>query len=162
MKWALIAFVLVGTLIYGLYSLSVAPSPVRPQIQTETKAESKTETVKNKPKKENTLPPKIVEKWAYIEALENKEVHVKAKEQKLSIRPYLIQCGAYKIAHQADERRAMIAFQGLESTIKESQGKIGIWHRVVLGPYPYKRDAERDRNLLRRNGIEPCEIWFWE
>lgn len=154
MKWALIAFVLVVTLSYGLYALSISPSPAL--------LEPQTETTPNKPKKEKNLPPKIVEKWSYIEALENKEVHVKAKEQKASSRPYLMQCGAYKLASQANERKVMIAFQGLESSIKESKGKKGIWHRVVLGPYSFKREAERDRNLLRKNKIEPCEIWFWE
>ncbi|MFC1503610.1 cell division protein, partial [Pseudomonadota bacterium] len=27
---------------------------------------------------------------------------------------------------------------------------------------PQKRKAESDRNMLRRAGIEPCAIWFWE
>ncbi|NAW96105.1 cell division protein FtsN, partial [Vibrio sp. V42_P2S4T144] len=33
------------------------------------------------------------------------------------------------------------------------------WYRVVLGPYKFKRDAERDRHKLQRAKIEPCAIW---
>ncbi len=110
----------------------------------------------------NTLPPIPEEKWSYIETLEQKEIQIETSEIQLSTRPYLMQCGAYKSNEQADERKAMIAFQGLESHTKISEGKIGNWYRVILGPYKLKRDAERDRNVLRRAGIEPCEIWFWE
>ncbi len=150
-KWAITAFVLMLGLGSGLYSLSKTPEPEK----------TKTQHTK-KPENINTIPPKPKEKWSYIERLENKEIHVEAKEQEISNRPYLMQCGAYKLASQANERKAMIAFQGLESHIKKNKGKTGFWHRVVLGPYAFKREAERDRNLLRRNGIEPCEIWFWE
>ena len=73
-----------------------------------------------------------------------------------------MQCGAYKTKGQANAQKALIAFQGLTSEIKISQGKTSNWYRVVLGPYQQKRHAERDRNLLRRAKIEPCEIWFWE
>lgn len=33
------------------------------------------------------------------------------------------------------------------------------WYRVVLGPYKFKRDAEKDRHKLQRAKIEPCAIW---
>lgn len=108
------------------------------------------------------IPPKPEAKWTYIKELEKMEIEVTANEQKISTRPYLMQCGAYRSIDQANERKAMIAFQGLESHIKISEGAKGNWYRIVLGPYPLKRDAEKDRNLLRRGGVEPCEIWFWE
>lgn len=153
-KWALTAFVLVTGLGCGLYFLSNSTAPASPDISTPSP--------KNKKTTENIIPPKPEEKWSYIEALENNEVHVEAKAQEVSNRPYLMQCGAYKHATQANERKAMIAFQGFESKLKTSEGKFGTWYRVVLGPYTFKREAEKDRNQLRRNGIEPCEIWFWE
>ncbi|MFD2177028.1 SPOR domain-containing protein [Veronia pacifica] len=152
-KWLfLIALTMAGLFGFGLYYLSVSTPPApSPAAVSKPKA----------PKKENTLPPKPEESWSYIEELENKQVEVEAKEQQLSARPYLMQCGAYKSENQASERKAMIAFQGIESQVKASQGKKGMWYRVVLGPYPQKRKAERDRNLLRKAGIEPCAIWFW-
>lgn len=155
-KWALLAILLVGGFGYGLYLLSQTKAP-EPAPTTQTQQPVK---AKETPKK--TLPPQPKEKWTYIEELESKEVKVEAKEQELSTRPYLMQCGAYRSREQANERKAMIAFQGLESQIKANQGEKGTWYRVVLGPYPQKRKAERDRNMLRRAGIEPCAIWYWD
>lgn len=112
--------------------------------------------------KKQHIPPAPEAKWTYIKELEKMEIEVTINEQKTSARPYLMQCGAYRSSEQADERKAMIAFQGLESQIKVSPGETGDWYRIVLGPYSLKRDAERDRNLLRRGGVEPCAIWYWE
>ncbi|OOF20476.1 cell division protein [Salinivibrio sp. IB574] len=154
LKWALLAIALLGAFGYGLYLLSQTdtPAPAQPQQPT----------APAKPQPKSTLPEKPKEKWSYIEELESKKVEVEAKEIPQSTRPYLMQCGAYRSREQASERKAMIAFQGLESQIKVSQGEKGAWYRVVLGPYPRKRQAERDRNMLRRAGIEPCAIWYWE
>lgn len=156
-KWAFLALILVAGFGYGLYYLSTSEPPAEPVVETKPVKPA----VKPQKKDEKVIPPKPEEKWSYIEELENKEVKVEANEPELSSRPYLMQCGAYRSASQADERKALIAFQGLESHIKTSQGEKGLWYRVVLGPYPMKREAERDRNLLRRAGIEPCAIWYW-
>ncbi|MGF1758151.1 SPOR domain-containing protein [Photobacterium sagamiensis] len=160
-KWAIIALILVSALGYGLYFLSSSPAPKPAPEPTKPVA------VKPKPKpitktKKTALPPKPEEKWRYIEELENKEIQVESKQAQKPSRPYLMQCGAYRSKDQAEQRKAMIAFQGLESQVKTSQGEKGNWYRVILGPYPQKRKAESDRNMLRRAGIEPCAIWFWE
>ncbi|MEZ8026322.1 cell division protein [Enterovibrio norvegicus] len=163
LKWAIIAVLLVGAFGYGLFHLATSTPPEN-TTPVEQKVEKPKPAAKSPPssqKAKETLPPQPKEKWSYIEELENKEVEVEANEQEISSRPYLMQCGAYRSSSQADERKAMIAFQGLESHVKTSQGEKGIWYRVVLGPYPLKREAERDRNMLRRAGIEPCAIWYW-
>lgn len=126
-----------------------------------TKA-AKSEIIEAEQPDKEYLPPKPEEKWSYIEELENKKVQVEANKQELSVRPYLMQCGAYKAEKYAEMRRANIAFQGLESQIKITETDDGVWYRVVLGPYDLKRKAESDRNILRRAGIEPCRIWYWE
>ncbi|WP_261857679.1 SPOR domain-containing protein [Photobacterium sanguinicancri] len=167
-KWAVIAVLLVGALGYGLYFLATSdpapaqapitkPKTVKPQVAKPAVVAPK-QTIKPKA----DLPPKPEEKWRYIEELENKEVKVESKKEQKPTRPYLMQCGAYRSLEQAEERKAMIAFQGLTSQIKVAQGEKGKWHRVILGPYPQKRKAESDRNQLRRGGIEPCAIWYWE
>lgn len=165
--WATIALCLVGALGYGLHFLSGTPTPEAPQaVVTPSKPQLTSTPVsppKTVPKPEaKPLPPKPEEKWDYIKVLENKEIQVEAKKEQAPTRPYLMQCGAYRSKSQAEERKAMIAFQGLTSQIKVSQGEKGSWHRVILGPYQQKRKAESDRNQLRRAGIEPCAIWFWE
>lgn len=177
-KWALIALSLVCALGYGLYFLSTTPAPKPEAVpsknqakthsinqsksQPKAKPEAKQPPVSKTQPQSKPLPPKPEEKWRYIEELENKEVQVEAKKEQKPSRPYLMQCGAYRSQDQAEQRKAMIAFQGLSSQIKISQGEKGSWYRVILGPYPQKRKAESDRNMLRRAGIEPCAIWFWE
>jgi cell division protein FtsN len=79
-----------------------------------------------------------------------------------SDRRYLMQCGSFRKQSQAEELKAKIAFQGLESQVLESKGSKGIWFRVVLGPYETKRDAERARHALRSAKVNRCQIWNWD
>ncbi|ANS84191.1 hypothetical protein VSVS12_00374 [Vibrio scophthalmi] len=142
----LLALLVVGIFGFGLYSLSQDPEPPAPVVQAPVK-----------PKPEKALPPPPEEQWDYVDSLPSREVEVKAKEQVISDIPYIMQCGAYKTAAQADARKLDIAFQGIKSKIRKKEGSS--WYRVVLGPYKLKRDAERDKHKLQRAKIEPCAIW---
>ncbi|WP_418113784.1 SPOR domain-containing protein [Vibrio scophthalmi] len=144
----LLALLVVSIFGFGLYSLSQDPEPPAPVVQA---------PVKPKPKPEKALPPPPEEQWDYVDSLPSREVEVKAKEQVISDIPYIMQCGAYKTAAQADARKLDIAFQGIKSKIRKKEGSS--WYRVVLGPYKLKRDAERDKHKLQRAKIEPCAIW---
>lgn len=68
-----------------------------------------------------------------------------------------MQCGAFKLLQQAEERKAMIAFLGITSKVRKKEDSS--WYRVVLGPYTLKRDAEKDKHKLQKAKIEPCAIW---
>ena len=144
----LLAILLAGGFGYGLYLLSNDPEPPPPTVVTKPKP---------KPKPAKVIPPPPEEKWDYVETLPSREVEVKAKEQQVSKIPYIMQCGAYKTSAQAESRKLDIAFQGISSEIRKTEGSS--WYRVVLGPYRLKRDAERDRHKLQRAKIEPCRIW---
>lgn len=146
----LLAILLVGGFGYGLYLLSNDPEPKPPVVQQPI-------TTVSKPKPKKDLPPPPEEKWEYVESLPKREVEVVAKEIEVSKIPYVMQCGAYKTQAQAEERKLAIAFQGLSSKIRKKEGSS--WYRVVLGPYKFKRDAEKDRHKLQRAKIEPCAIW---
>ena len=151
-KAGAVALLLMGVFGYGLFFLSnePAPEPVQPVEITPV-------IVPEKPKKTDPLPPLPEEKWEYMKELPDKEIKVEAKEQKAPEIPYIMQCGAYKTRAQAEERKMDIAFQGLSSEIRKKANSS--WYRVVLGPYPYKRQAEKDRHKLQRAKIEPCAIW---
>ncbi|WP_061014269.1 SPOR domain-containing protein [Photobacterium leiognathi] len=84
------------------------------------------------------------------------------KAQPASTVRYVLQCGAYRKKSQADERKAQIAFQGLNSQLKVSNDAKGTWYRVVLGPYSQKSSAEKDKAKLQSSGVSPCGIWHWE
>jgi cell division protein FtsN len=145
----LTAITLVGAFGYGLYTLGNDPEPPAPV--------SKPVVQPKKAKPVSQLPKPPEEKWDYVESLPNRQVEVQAKEQVVSDIPYIMQCGAFKLPQQAEERKANIAFQGIQSTVRKKEGSS--WYRVVLGPYTLKRDAERDRHKLQRAKIEPCAIW---
>ncbi|MGF1744181.1 SPOR domain-containing protein [Vibrio minamisatsumaniensis] len=145
----LLAILLVGGFVYGLYLLSNDPEPPAP-VPVVSKPTPK-------PKPTKVIPPPPEEKWDYVETLPSREIKVQAKEQTVSKFPYVMQCGAYKTSAQAEARKLDIAFQGLSSEIRKKEGSS--WYRVVLGPYKFKRDAERARHKLQRAKIEPCAIW---
>ncbi|WP_199610862.1 SPOR domain-containing protein [Flocculibacter collagenilyticus] len=104
----------------------------------------------------DALPVLQEDENTFYRELEKKEVPVEI--QKLKKRgPYLMQCASFKTEQKAETLKARIAFTGLESQIR----KTGSYYRVILGPYESKRTAERDRNRLRKQNINNCEIWLW-
>ncbi|MGX9417999.1 SPOR domain-containing protein [Vibrio sp. RC27] len=148
----LTAIVVVCLFGYGLTFLSQSPDP-QPTVKI-----APAPVVKPKPKpKEENLPPPPTQTWEYEQLLPSNEIEVTARELQVSEIPYIMQCGAYKTAAHAQERKANIAFQGIQSTVRQKEGSS--WFRVVLGPYKFKRDAERDKHKLQRAKIEPCAIW---
>ncbi|NMH60251.1 SPOR domain-containing protein [Alteromonas ponticola] len=115
------------------------------------------DVIKNK----DDLPELPEEEWEYIKSLPGYEVEVDVAEQEKSDKRYLMQCASFRTRSQAEEMKATIAFQGLESQIRPSTGANGEWFRVILGPFDTKRDAERAKHTLRKVNIATCQIWFW-
>nr|WP_136250519.1 SPOR domain-containing protein [Ningiella ruwaisensis] len=105
------------------------------------------------------LPKLGEEEWAFIDALPEYSVQVDIPEQVDSNKIYIMQCGSFRTTDRAQELRAIIALQGLEAEMLESNGANGRWYRVVLGPYDRKRAAERDRHQLRRANVNNCKIY---
>lgn len=105
------------------------------------------------------LPVLGEEEWEYIDTLPDYSVEVDVTGPIESDKEFIMQCGSFRTMDRAEELRAKIAFQGLESRILTSNGKNGLWYRVVLGPYERKRNAERQRHQLRNAKINGCKIW---
>ncbi|SHI04792.1 SPOR domain-containing protein [Ferrimonas marina] len=118
-------------------------------------------TPKPEPKPETALPEPPKEEWGYIDRLIDNSVEVELPEVQASGGPYQMQCGSFRTEAQADTMRATIAFQGMESQVRRTEGSNGVWYRVVLGPYERKRAAEAHRHALQRAGINGCQIWNW-
>ncbi len=119
----LVALVLIAGFGYGLYLLSNDPEP-----KVNTQVSTSSSTSSSKPKPTETLPPPPTEKWDYVDTLPNREIEVVAKEQEVSDIPYVMQCGAYKTAEQAEARKLDIAFQGISSHIRKKADSS--WYRV--------------------------------
>jgi len=171
-----LALFIIGGFVWGLYQLQQSDMPNDAQrdvnngsvntSQNETNKLSDTdssptlEVIEDIKDAVPPLPPLPVlgeEEWEYIDALPEASVEVDATGPVESDREYIMQCGSFRTPERAEELKARLALVGFESRVIESNG--GKWHRVVLGPYENKRDAERDRHALRRNNIQRCKIW---
>lgn len=137
---------------YFLWQLKDSPKPEAAPVEV-----SKPVATTPAKKDPNALPPKPKEEWTYQQALENKKVEVEIPIQdEPAPRPHEIQCASFRLQSQADTLRAKMAFQGLEAHVREVKGTTGLWYKVVLGPFPSKRDAESKRHALQRASINGC------
>ncbi|MDT0593337.1 SPOR domain-containing protein [Glaciecola petra] len=173
----LLAVALIVSFIFALYQLSQSDKQNKvSSLESESEAASKnldqsiaSNDVKNTAIADNNsaievaelppLPELDDEEWEYIDSLPEYSVEVDAKGPIKSIGTYIMQCGSFKRASQAEELRAKIALAGKESQIKVSDMETGIWYRVVLGTYDNKRLAERVRDEIERANINGCKIW---
>lgn len=145
----LIAAVLLLLVVFGYFLWHISHRPGAEQLAAEAAvvAPAKTAVLDELPQKPSKEP------YTYIEELETKEVQVKADELE-SKKPATMYCGAFKTLDAAQQTKAKIAFAGLTASIKESSGKF----RVVIGPYASRRQAQNDKNLLKRQKIADCWI----
>lgn len=72
--------------------------------------------------------------------------------EKKDDRRWLMQCGAFKGAEQAETVRAQLAFEGFDSHITTSNGI----NRVVIGPVKGKDNADGMLNRLKMAGHANC------
>ncbi|BDQ64711.1 MULTISPECIES: SPOR domain-containing protein [Shewanella] len=183
----LFAFVAVGSFGYFLWSIkdtAKQEAPVEVKTEKEVKAREPAATLTPKvkeverqevavaapveeqpvvevPKKDpNALPPKPKEEWTYLDELENKHVEVDIPDVVATRAPqqYQLQCASFRQESQANQMKAVIAFQGLEAQVRQIEGTSGTWYKVILGPYERKRDAERKRHTLQNAGINGCQL----
>lgn len=152
--WLRIVFTLAVIIGFGvfLWNIKDASDSKKAVVQ-------KQETAK---KAEDTLPEAPKEEWEFMQTLTDPDYEIEVEKPdatQTSDTTYVLQCGSFRQEEQAESMRARIAFQGLESNIKESNGKNGRWFRVVMGPYERKRMAEKDRHTLQRAGFTTCRIW---
>lgn len=64
---------------------------------------------------------------------------------------WLLQCGAFKDKANAELLKAKIAMLGFTSSIKSET-----FHRVLVGPYSSKLDADKAMATLKTNGVSSC------
>ncbi|EBP3214040.1 cell division protein FtsN [Salmonella enterica subsp. indica] len=76
----------------------------------------------------------------------------KATAEKKDERRWMVQCGSFKGAEQAESVRAQLAFEGFDSKITTNNG----WNRVVIGPVKGKENADNTINRLKMAGHTNC------
>ncbi|VYU81443.1 Cell division protein FtsN [Metakosakonia massiliensis] len=76
----------------------------------------------------------------------------KQTAEKKDSRRWMIQCGSFKGAEQAETVRAQLAFEGFDSRITSNNG----WNRVVIGPVKGKENADGTLSRLKLAGHANC------
>lgn len=157
-SWQLvvITLALVAALIWFLYSIAGSKNK---QSVVEKPVPVVTEKMQQQIDRDG-IPELPKDQYSYPDVLENQEVEVDVPERELGP-PKLMQCGSFRSETDAQTLKARIALAGLESQVRRSEGRNGVWYRVILGPYATKREAERDRHKLQRAQVHYCEIWNW-
>ena len=75
-----------------------------------------------------------------------------AAAEKKDDRSWMIQCGSFKGAEQAETVRVQLAFEGFASHITTNNG----WNRVVIGPLKGKENASNMIERLKMAGHANC------
>lgn len=107
-------------------------SPYQDLMQTPAHTTSQPKTPAAAPITRETTPPKATEK----------------KDE----RRWMVQCGSFKGAEQAETVRAQLAFEGFDSKITTNNG----WNRVVIGPVKGKENADNTITRLKMAGHGNC------
>ena len=76
----------------------------------------------------------------------------KQTAEKKDERRWMVQCGSFKGAEQAETVRAQLAFEGFDSRITTNNG----WNRVVIGPVKGKENADGTLSRLKLAGHTNC------
>jgi cell division protein FtsN len=67
---------------------------------------------------------------------------------------YFVQAGAYSRPDDAEQLRAKLALEGLAAKVTERQQSGRTVHRVRLGPFDTKEEAESNQERLKATGAE--------
>lgn len=71
---------------------------------------------------------------------------------------YILQAASFKQLDQADQLKAKLALQGIESSIQSVKINNDTWHRVRIGPIRNISKLEATRKRLRENGISAIVV----
>ena len=161
-KWVWVfTFVMVSLFIGMLWLLSTV-EPASPPTNTweETKKDVKTAI---KDKKETTPePPKTG--YDFYKLLEEQKVVVpKVEEYKSTPREqidyiYRSQAASFRSKEDAENLRASLILEGMQSYITSTEVNGKAWHRVFVGPFDNRSVMNKVHDKLVTRGISPMEL----
>lgn len=142
----------------------VAEQPYQqPQQQTRTAQTQPVQPPKAQPQKQAAQPYQdLLQTPAHTAAAQPKTQQAapvtketeapKQTAEKKDERRWMVQCGSFKGAEQAETVRAQLAFEGFDSRITTNNG----WNRVVIGPVKGKENADGTISRLKVAGHTNC------
>ncbi|MCX5576250.1 cell division protein FtsN [Enterobacter sp. E-TC7] len=135
----------------------------QPQQQTRTAQSQPVQQPKAQPQKQTAQPYQdLLQTPAHTTAQQPKTQQAapvtketeapKQTAEKKDERRWMVQCGSFKGAEQAETVRAQLAFEGFDSRITTNNG----WNRVVIGPVKGKENADGTISRLKVAGHTNC------
>ncbi|MDD9654249.1 cell division protein FtsN [Klebsiella pasteurii] len=125
------------------------PKPVQQQPRQTASNQQPYQDLLQTPAHTNTAQPKA---QAPAPVTRVEEAPKTAATEKKDDRSWMIQCGSFKGAEQAETVRAQLAFEGFASHITTNNG----WNRVVIGPLKGKENASNMIERLKMAGHANC------
>ena len=71
---------------------------------------------------------------------------------------YVLQAGSFRGQEEADGLRAELLLLGLDATIEPFQNRGDTWHRVMVGPFESRQQADEAKASLVSQGIDPLML----
>ncbi|TCB89351.1 cell division protein FtsN [Enterobacter wuhouensis] len=135
----------------------------QPQQQVRTVQSQPVQQPKSQPQKQTSQPYQdLLQTPAHTTAQQPKTQQAapvtketeapKQTAEKKDERRWMVQCGSFKGAEQAETVRAQLAFEGFDSRITTNNG----WNRVVIGPVKGKENADGTISRLKVAGHTNC------
>ncbi|EMV9403886.1 cell division protein FtsN [Klebsiella michiganensis] len=125
------------------------PKPVQPPPKQTASNQQPYQDLLQTPAHTSTAQPKA---QAAAPVTRVEEAPKTAATEKKDDRSWMIQCGSFKGAEQAETVRAQLAFEGFASHITTNNG----WNRVVIGPLKGKENASNMIERLKMAGHANC------
>ncbi|EPI2361221.1 TPA: cell division protein FtsN [Klebsiella michiganensis] len=125
------------------------PKPVQPPPKQTASNQQPYQDLLQTPAHTSTAQPKT---QAAAPVTRVEEAPKTAAAEKKDDRSWMIQCGSFKGAEQAETVRAQLAFEGFASHITTNNG----WNRVVIGPLKGKENASNMIERLKMAGHANC------
>jgi cell division protein FtsN len=122
---------------------AVTPPPRQTPPPKQTTAQQPWQDLQQTPAHTTATPPAA----PVVRAAEAPKQAAKKDERR-----WMVQCGSFKGAEQAETVRAQLAFEGFDSKITLNNG----WNRVVIGPLKGKENADSTLNRLKLAGHTNC------
>jgi len=131
----------------------------QPYQQPRTAQTQPVQQPKAQPSKQNQPYQDLLQTPAHTTAQQPKAAPItketeapKQTAEKKDERRWMVQCGSFKGAEQAETVRAQLAFEGFDSRITTNNG----WNRVVIGPVKGKDNADGTISRLKMAGHTNC------
>ena len=106
----------------------------------------------------DTEPYKTLTPGGYVEPTEPEPTET----QPAAVEPteYVVQAGSFPQQDDADRLRARLMLTGMSADIRidTRDSEDEVWHRVVIGPFNSKQDAEQTVASLKQHDLSPIML----